>query len=166
MNDLLDAIAYAGMGSMSMPDGKLGVQWLADDAPIEGVINMGNIKARTFSVTYAGQERADEIEYGYFDAAQGNNWTSLRVKAPGVTMPRSTARLSNLGISQEAQAAVLARHAMAQNLYMAKAISFEQDLEHITYRRGTVLALSHDMTQWGYSGRLRAASVSGSVVTL
>ena len=164
--DFLTAVAYAGMGSISMADGRIGVQYLDPDQPVEGVINMGNIKARTFSVTYAGQERADEIEYGYFDAAQGNNWTSLRVKAPGVTMPRSTARLSNLGITQEAQAAVLARRAMAENLYMAKAISFEQDLEHITYRRGTVLALSHDMTQWGYSGRLRGASINAGVVTL
>jgi hypothetical protein len=164
--DLLDAIAYAGMGSMSMPDGKLGVQWLADDAPIEGVINMANIKAKSFSVQYDLNDRADEIEYGYFDRAQGNQWNALRVLAPGVTMPRSTARLSNLGITSEAHAAVLARHSMAQNIYMAKAITFEQDLEHLTYRRGTVLSLSHDMTQWGYSGRVQSVTDVGGVITL
>ncbi len=164
--DLLDAVAYAGMGSMSMPDGKLGVQWLADDAPIEGVINMGNIKAKSFSVQYDLNDRADEIEYGYFDRNQGNQWNALRVLAPGVTMPRSTARLSNLGITSEAHAAVLARHSMAQNIYMAKAITFEQDLEHLTYRRGTVLSLSHDMTQWGYSGRVQSVTDVGGVITL
>jgi hypothetical protein len=164
--DLLDAIAYAGMGSMSMPDGKLGVQWLADDAPIEGVINMANIKAKSFSVQYDLNDRADEIEYGYFDRNQGNQWNALRVLAPGVTMPRSTARLSNLGITSQSHAAVLARHSMAQNIYMAKAITFEQDLEHLTYRRGTVLSLSHDMTQWGYSGRVQSVTDVGGVITL
>ncbi len=164
--DLLDAIAYAGMGSMSMPDGKLGVQWLAENAPIEGVINMGNIKAKSFSVQYDLNDRADEIEYGYFDRNQGNQWNALRVLAPGVTMPRSTARLSNLGITSQAHAAVLARHSMAQNIYMAKAITFEQDLEHLTYRRGTVLSLSHDMTQWGYSGRVQSVTDVGGVITL
>ena len=164
--DVLDAIAYAGMGSTAMPDGKLGVQWLADDAPVEGVINMGNIKAKSFSVQYDTNDRADEIEYGYFDRNQGNQWNALRVLAPGVTMPRSTARLSNMGITSEAHAAVLARHSMAQNIYMAKAITFEQDLEHLTYKRGTVLALSHDMTQWGYSGRVQSVTDVGGVITL
>jgi hypothetical protein len=62
--EFLAAVAYAGMGSISMNDGRIGVQYLDPEQPVEGVINMGNIKARTFSVTYAGQDRADEIEYG------------------------------------------------------------------------------------------------------
>ena len=164
--DLMGAIAYAGLATISWAEGRLGVQWLDDAQPVEGVINMGNIKARTFGVTYDTNDRADEIEYGYFDRAQSNSWNSLRVLAPGVSQPRSTARLSNMGITTETHAALLARHAMAQNIYMAKSITFEQDLEFLTYRRGTVLALSHDMTQWGYSGRVQSATESAGVVTL
>lgn len=164
--DLMGAIAYAGLATISWSEGRLGVQWLDDAQPVEGVINMGNIKARSFSVSYDTNDRADEIEYGYFDRARSNTWNSLRVIAPGVTLPRTTARLSNMGITSEAHAALLARHAMAQNIYMAKSITFEQDLEFLTYRRGTVLALSHDMTQWGYSGRIQSATESGGIVTL
>lgn len=164
--DLLGAIAYAGLATISWAEGRLGVQWLDDAQPVEGVINMGNIKARSFSVSYDTNDRADEIEYGYFDRARSNSWNSLRVTAPGVSNPRTTARLSNMGITSEAHAALLARHAMAQNIYMAKSITFEQDLEFLTYRRGTVLALSHDMTQWGYSGRIQSATESGGIVTL
>lgn len=166
MADLFSSIAYAGMGTLSWDAGKLGVSWMDEDAPIEGVINMGNIKARTFSVSYAGSDRADEIEYGYFDKAQNNQWNSLRVKSPNVTVPQSTARLSNIGITSEYHAAVLARHSMAQNIYMAKSITFEQDLEYLTYKKGTVLALSHDMTQWGYGGRVLSSSLVGSTLTL
>jgi len=164
--DLLEAIAYAGLGTISWAEGRLGVQWLDNTAPIEGVINMGNIKTHSFSVAYDGNDRSDEIEYGYFERAQKNQWNSLRVTAPGVTLPRTTARLSNMGITTEAHAALLARHAMAQNIYMAKSIVFEQDLEYMTYRRGTVLALSHDMTQWGYSGRVKSAVLTAGVATL
>lgn len=164
--DLMGAIAYAGLATLSWAEGRLGVQWLDDAQPVEGVINMGNIKARSFSVSYDTNDRADEIEYGYFDRNRSNSWNSLRVIAPGVTLPRTTARLSNMGITSEAHAALLARHAMAQNIYMAKSITFEQDLEFLTYRRGTVLALSHDMTQWGYSGRIQSATESGGIVTL
>ena len=165
-DDLMTAIAYAGMATINWADGKLGVQWLDDAAPVEGVINMGNIKAKSFSVAYATNDRAQEIEYGYFDRAQNNQWNSLRVLMPGVTNPSATARLSNMGITTEAHAALLARHAMAQNIYMAKSITFDQDLEFLTYRRGTVLALSHDLTQWGYSGRVQSAVNASGVVTL
>ncbi len=166
IGDLLEAIAYAGMGSISWSGGKLGVQWLADDAPVEGIINMGNIKARSFSVAYAAGDRADEIEYGFFDEAANHQWNSLRVQSPAVSVPTNTARLSNMGITSEAHAAILARHAMAQNIYMGKSITFDQDLEFLTYKRGTVLALSHDMTQWGYSGRVQGAVNSSGAVTL
>lgn len=165
-DDLLGAIAYAGLATVSWAEGRLGVQWLDNAAPVEGVINMGNIKAKSFSVAYDTNDRAEEIEYGYFDRAKSNSWNSLRVLAPGVSNPRSTARLSNMGITTEAHAALLARHAMAQNIYMAKSITFEQDLEFLTYRRGTVLALSHDLTQWGYSGRIQSATESAGVITL
>ena len=165
-DDLFSAIAYAGMGTISWSAGKFGVQWLSDTAPIEGVINMGNIKAKSFSVAYSTTDRADEIEYGYFDRSSNNQWNSLRVLSPNVTMPNNTARLSNLGITTQAQAVLLARYAMAQNVYMAKAITFEQDLEYMTYKRGTVLALSHDMTQWGYSGRVQSSVNNLGVVTL
>jgi len=166
IGDLLESIAYAGMGSISWAGGKLGVQWLADDAPVEGVINMGNIKARSFSVGYAAGDRADEIEYGFFDEAANHQWNSLRVQSPAVSVPTNTARLSNMGITSEAHAAILARHAMAQNIYMGKSITFDQDLEFLTYKRGTVLALSHDMTQWGYSGRVQSAVNASGTVTL
>lgn len=166
IGELMDAVAYAGMGSITWAGGKFGVQWLANDAPVEGVINMGNIKAKSFSVTYASSDRADEIEYGYFDAAENNSWNSLRVQSPEVDVPINTARLSNIGITSERHAAILARHAMAQNIYMSKAITFEQDLEYLTYRRGSVLALSHDLTQWGYSGRVQSVAVNGGVISL
>lgn len=166
VGDLLSAIAYAGMGTINWAGGKLGVQWLSDDAPIEGVINMGNIKAKSFSVAYATSDRADEIEYGYFDESINHQWNSLRVKSPAVDVPVNTARLSNIGITNERHASILARRAMAENIYMGKFITFEQDLEYLTYRRGAVLALSHDMTQWGYSGRVQAVSNTGGMVTL
>lgn len=164
LQDLLDAVAYAGMGETGWPDGKLGVVFFAEDDPIEGVINMGNIKARSFQVDYETLPTADEIEFQYFDRERGNTWKSLRVTAPGVTNPRSTARTPLTGITNEAHAAVLARFSMAQNVYQRKSISCELDLEYMTFRRGAVVALSHDLTQWGYSGRLLAAEdIAGEI---
>lgn len=166
IGELLDAIAYAGMGEISWPDGKLGVTFYSRDDPIKGVINMGTIKARSFEVDYATMPTADEIEARYFDRVRGNEWKPIRVKALDVDMPRSTASLQLVGVTNEDQAATLTRFAMAQNIYQRKTVSLEMDLEYMTYRKGSIVALSHDLTQWGYSGRLQACEDVGGTITL
>lgn len=166
IGDLIDAIAAVGMGEKSYHTGRLGVIWFSDDQPVESVLNMGTIKAKSFSVDYDTQATADELEFQYFDRNRNNTWKSIRVLAPGVTTPVATARHPLTGVTTEAHAAVLARFHMAQNVYQRKTVNCEVDLEHLTFRRGTVIALSHDMTQWGYGGRVKAAVNSGGTVTL
>lgn len=164
--DLMEAIAQAGLGQMGWPGGKLGVLWLADDAVAEGVINMANMKAKSFAVDYATVQTADELVVSYFDRDRGNSWQDVRLTAPGVATPQNSSRMQVLGVTTEAHAATVARYVMGQNVYMRKAITFEQDLEHITYQRSTVLQLSHDLTQWGYGGRLQACSNAAGILTL
>lgn len=166
IGDLIDSIAAAGMGSRSWHTGKIGVIWFSDSQPVEGVLNMTTIKAKSFSVDYDTQATAEEIEFQYFDRERGNSWQSIRVLAPGVVTPTSTARQQLVGVSVETHAAVLARFSMAQNVYQRKTVNCEVDLEHLVFRRGTIVALSHDVTQWGYGGRLQGFSSVGGVVTL
>lgn len=165
-DELIDLVAYAGLGELSWPDGKLGVTFYSVDEPIQGVINMANIKAGTFSVTYDTRVTADEVDFAYFDRARGNVWKSLRVMAPGVTIPRSTAPFELTGVGAELHAAKLARFTMGQSTFQRKTVFCDMDLEYMTLRKGGVYALSHDMTQWGYSGRLLACQVASGVVTL
>lgn len=166
IGDLLDVIAAAGLGSRSWHTGRLGVIWFSDNQPVEGVFNMTTMKAKSFSVDYDTPATAEELEFQYFDRQRGNAWQSIRVLAPGVTTPVSTGRQQLIGVTTEVHAGILARFSMAQNVYQRKTVNCEIDLEHLVVRRGTVVALSHDVTQWGYGGRLRAASISGSTVTL
>ncbi|MDP3225480.1 MAG: hypothetical protein Q8M96_20285, partial [Rubrivivax sp.] len=107
--DLMDSIAAVGLGSISDHTGKLGVVWAAPGQPIEAVVNMGNISAGTFSVEYVTREVAEELEVSWFDRASGYKPRSLRILAPGVTVPRETARLSPAGVVTEAAAVRVAR---------------------------------------------------------
>ena len=163
---MLAKVAAAGMGSVSRRQGKIGVQFFSPDQPISGVINMGNIKLRSFAASYALDDRADEIEFGYYDRNEKNAFESLRVTAPGVSVPTKTARLDMAGITTEAHASVLARRLMAENVYLSKTVEVEMDAEALTFERGSVVALSHDMTQWGYSGRLKSISEGATWLTL
>lgn len=166
IGELMDVVAYAGMGEVGYPGGQLGVMFFADDDPVEGVVNMATISARSFEVSYETMVTADELEFQYLDRAKGHAWASLRMMAPGVTNPRATPSTRLVGVSTEAHAAALLRFAMAQNVYQRKTITAGMDLEYMTYRRGQVLALSHDMTQWGYGGRLAGCELVGTTVRL
>lgn len=164
IGDLLDAVAAAGMGQIDWPDGKLGVAFYAADDVVTGVINMGSIKARSFGVEYMTMPTADELELAYMDRDRDNAWTSVRATVPGVSSVRSTARTQMVGVTDEGHAAAMLRFLMGQNIYQRKTVTCELDLEYMTYRRGQLVALSHDLTQWGYGGRLQAAQdVDGTV---
>lgn len=164
-DDIINGIARAGMGRYSWAPGKLTMIWVAEGQPHEGVATMANIKSGEFQVDYSLSQAADGIEYTYVDRETWESKT-LRVPAPGITVMENPARLSGEGVGTEAHAALLARYHLGQNLYQFKDIVFGQDLEHMAYGELSVIMLSHDMTQWGFSGRLVAASRTADGITV
>lgn len=164
-DDVLNAVALAGFGQISWAGGRLSVAWAGDEQPLSGVVNMATIKKGQFQVDYTLANAADGIEYSYYDAT---DWTTktLRVAAPGVTTMLNPATVEGEGITSEAHAAQMARYHLAQSLYQYKDISYSTDIEHLSYRRMSVLALQHDLTQWGFGGRIVAATAVNGVVTL
>lgn len=164
--DVLDAIAAAGLAARSYHTGKLGVVYMASGQAIEAVVTMGNIKRGTMRVDYATRMTAEELEVASPERTNGWLPATLRVLAPGVTVPRETARLSPPGVTTQAGRLLAARVAMAQTIYGRKSVSWEMDLEHLTFRRWSLVALSHDLTQWGHSGRLQAAVNAAGTITL
>ena len=162
---VLDPVALAGFGQITWPRGRLSVAWAADEQPLSGVVNMATIKKGQFQVDYTLANAADGIEYTYFDRATRQNKT-LRVPAPGVTTMLNPAQIAGEGVDNEAHAALMARYHLAQSLYQYKAISYSTDLEHMSYSRMSMLALQHDMTQWGFGGRIMGAAVVNSRMVL
>lgn len=162
---VLAAIALAGFGHITWAGGKLGVVWAAQEQPLSGVVNMATISKGQFQVDYTLSNAADGVEFSYFDK---NTWSTatLRVPAPGVTTMYNPAQISGEGVTSERHAARLARWHLAQSLYQYKDISYSTDLEHLSYQRMSLLAMQHDLTQWGYGGRILAATNNAGVVTL
>ena len=163
--EVLNSIARAGFGQITRANGKLSIVWAADEQPLSGVVNMATIKKGSFQVDYTFANAADGIEATWFDAEAWETKT-LRVPAPGVTTMLNPAQLQLEGVTSEAHAAQLARWHLAQSLYQYKDISYNTDIEHLSYRRLSMLALQHDLTQWGYGGRLVSAVNNGATVTL
>lgn len=164
--DLLDQVARCGLGSFGFFNGKWGVVWAWDNQPLDGVVNMATIKKSTFQASYELVSAADGIVYTYLNR---ETWEqdALYVYAPGKTVMLNPARITGEGVTTTEHAAVMARYHLGQSLYQFKDIQYETDLEHLDYQRMSVLAISHDMTQWGFGGRLVAAAQDEQgVVTL
>ncbi|MGB6096447.1 MAG: host specificity factor TipJ family phage tail protein [Comamonas thiooxydans] len=161
-----EEVALAGMGEFAWTDGSRPTAvFVTSGQPNSAVVNMANMLKGGFSVDYALSNAADGIEYQWLNR---DTWemTTLRVMAPGVTTMLSPARVTGEGITSEAHAAVMARYHLAQSLYQYKTVHYTADIEHLDYRRLSVLSVSHDLTQWGFGGRLVSARRAGGQVQL
>lgn len=167
LQEFCQEVALAGMGEFSWTDGsRPTVVFVSAGQPVSAVVNMANMLKASFSVDYALSNAADGIEYQYVDRDKGFETQTLRVAAPGVTTALNPARIKGDGVTTEAHAAIMARYHLAQSLYQYKTIHFGADIEHLDYRRLSVLSVSHDLTQWGYGGRVMGAWRSGGQVLI
>lgn len=167
LQEFCQEVALAGMGEFSWTDGsRPSVVFVSAGQPVSAVVNMASMLKASFSVDYALSNAADGIEYQYVDRAKNWETQTLRVAAPGVTTALNPARIKGEGVTTEAHAAIMARYHLAQSLYQYKTIHFGADIEHLDYRRLSVLSVSHDLTQWGYGGRVMGAWRSGGQVLI
>lgn len=165
LQEFCQDVALAGMGEFSWTDGSRPTAvFVSGGQPTSAVVNMANMLKASFSVDYALSNAADGIEYQYVDRDKGFETVTLRVSAPGVTTMLNPARITGEGVTTEAHAARMARYHLAQSLYQYKTIGFGADIEHLDYRRLSLLSVSHDLTQWGFGGRLEGISVGNGYI--
>ncbi len=152
--DWLNAICRCGLASPSWSTGKLGVVWDAVDQPVAGTVNMGNILRDTFQVQYLTERLADEIAVTYVNPDNGWQQDTVRALAYGVTTPQRTSTVDLLGCTNADMAGIFANAQAAAQYYRRRRVSWEMDFEGFVWQRGDIILLSHDLTQWGYSGRV------------
>ena len=162
--DLLSAIARAGFASPTWGSGKLGAVWDARNASPVMAFGMSNIIRGSFEVNYITEQLAEEIIVRYVNP--NKDWTQdeVRVTVPGVTTPTRTSTIDLYGCTSQTMAGKFANYMAAQQYYRKRRIKWESDFEGFVCQRGDVVLLSHDLTQWGYSGRV--VNITGNTVTL
>lgn len=163
-SDTLNDIARCGLASPSRATGKQGVVWDKRNASPVAAFGMSNIIKGSFSVKYVTENLADEIVVSYIDKDQGWEQKQVRVTIPGVTNPQRTSTLELKGCTNAAMAWKYANIQAAAQVYRRRTITWDADMEGTVCQRGDVVLLQHDLTQWGYSGRLVA--VGGTLITL
>ncbi len=162
--DVLNMIGRAGFGSPSWASGKLGVVWDGRMQPPVAVFGMANIIKGSFNVSYLTEQLADEFIVSYVDPSDDYNQAQVRVAVQGVSTPTNSTNIDLMGCTNKAMAGKFANYLAAQQKYRRRKVTWETDMEGFVCQRGDVVLLSHDLTQWGYSGRVLA--ISGSTITL
>ena len=162
--DVLAIIARCGLASPSWGSGKLGVVWDTRNAAPVAAFGMSNIARGSFTVSYITEQLAEEIVVRFVNPSKDWAQDEVRVTVPGITTPQLTSTVELMGCTSQAMAGKYANYLAAQQYYRRRRITWETDFEGFVCQRGDVVLLSHDLTQWGYSGRV--VSISGNTVTL
>lgn len=152
--EVLYDIAAAGRGSVTYTNGKIGVVWEDANQPTVAVFTPDNIIRDSFSINYLNQKVTDKIIGQYIDADQEFSAQNVEAVVPGVTNPTEETTLTLWGTTNQDQAQRTVNLLAAQQLYRKRNVEFSSDAEGMMFSRGDVITLSHDVSQWGYSGRI------------
>lgn len=161
---VLQMIARAGRASPTWQTGKLGVVWDSAEQPVVAMFGPFNIKAGTFKVAYINDDTPDEIVVNFANEDRDYQMDEVRVAVPGATTTNNPLQLDLDGCAVADMAGHEANLIAASQAWHRRRTSWETDIEGWVASRGDVVQLSHDLTVWGYSGRLLARS--GNQITL
>ena len=150
---VLQEIASVGRGSPNMTIGKWGVIWEDQSLPV-AVFTPDNIIKDSFKVTYNNIENPDIIEVEYVDENNDYVFSTVEQTVPTVANALERQKISAWGVTNESQAQRFANLLVARILFNKRLVEFSTDAEGLIVSRGDVIIVSHDVTQWGFFGRI------------
>lgn len=128
------------------------------------LFTMGNIIRDSFKEEYLPlADRSNVVEVTYFDATLEYEKQSVEIFQYGFDESSDTVRKASVtlyGCTNRTQAVRHGRFLMNKNRYLTNTVSFEADVDAIACTIGDVINVSHDVPQWGYSGRVIDATVT------
>jgi len=155
---VLQMIARAGRASMTYQTGKLGVVWDAENLPVSAMFGPFNVRAGSFKVEYVNEGTVDEIVANFVNKDAGWVMDEVRAKVPGAVATNNPLQLDLDGCTNADMAGREANLIAASQVWKRRRVSWETDLEGLVCTRGDVVSFSHDLTVWGYAGRLMPGS--------
>lgn len=153
--EILEKIANIGRASVSYYKGLLSVVYEDQNQIPVGLYGMGNIIQGSFTADYAVANLPSKVIGTYVD--RDRDWESGTVEA---VVPFSNPDDLNFitmtldGITNESQAQREVNILAARQFFQKRTYSWKVDKEGLVAKRGDLVFLSHDSTQFNYSGRI------------
>ena len=162
----LTKIAQAGRAKPYMQGGVVRVaRDQAASVPV-ALFSMRNILRGSFSVDYLmpTAATADAIDVTYFDSV---NWASRTVRsALSGSTSSNPVKVDLFGVTSRDQAYREGLYQAASNRYRRKVIKFGAEMEGFIPSFGDLIAVAHDMPQWGQTAEVTAWDSGTLTLTL
>ena len=127
------------------------------------LFSMGNIIKDTFVQSWKTlKEIPNVIEIQFMDKDKGYRQETIAyidedALAAGDPMRKSQVRLFTTRASYAIRAG---RYALKVAKYINRSISFKAGIDAVACQAGDIISVSHDVPQWGFSGRVQAGSTT------
>lgn len=157
-------IARAGRAGVTWHTGKRGVVFDSADIPTTTMVTPANIIAGSYEYTYINTKVADEIIINFYNAERDWEKDVVRQRVPNVQDLNNPITLDLEGCTDVHMAGREANLLAASQHFHRKQHKWDMDIEGMLAVRGDVVEMTHDLNNWGASGRLQSAN--GNVLTL
>ena len=164
--DALSTVARAGRAIVFMQGGVLRV--VRDQAQTlpTAMFTMRNIVRGSLSLEYAmaSDETPDALDVSYFDAT---TWSErvVRCALPGSTQS-VVKNVQIAGVTSRTHAWREGMFMAACNRYRRRTVTFQTEMEGLTVSIGDLIAVQHDMPQWGAFSEVVAWDADSNTATL
>lgn len=128
---------------------------------------MGNILTDTFKQNYLPiNDRANIIQVSYYDKNDNYNRTVVEISNTtyDTAIERKTSELNLIGCVDRTQAVRHANYQLKCNRYLSETVQFEAFHDSLVCKYGDIVGVSHDLPQYGYSGRIISCNSSQIVL--
>lgn len=118
---------------------------------------MGNILSDTFKQSYLSiNDRANIINVTYYDKEDDYNRTVVEISNTTFdnVVDRKVSELNLVGCVDRTQAIKHANYQLKCNRYLSETVQFEAFHDSLVCKYGDIVGISHDLPQYGYSGRI------------
>lgn len=133
------------------------------------MFDMGNIVENSFKESFlSSDERANVVEITYFDEMLEYSRKTVELKThdfdTNTDLEDNRIQLVLYGCTSRASAIKHAQFILNCNRYLLRTVEFEVGIDALGCQAGDVIHISHDMPQWGYSGRIISAAANTVVL--
>uniref|UniRef100_A0A6H1Z9X7 Putative tail protein n=1 Tax=viral metagenome TaxID=1070528 RepID=A0A6H1Z9X7_9ZZZZ len=133
------------------------------------LFTIGNIKKDSFQINYMREEnRANSLEVTYYDSVHEHTRQMVQVNRQDYEEDSDTniekSQIDLIGCTSRSLGIYHGQYMMACNQVLKKIVSFDVDIDAIACQVGNLIWVSHDVPQWGYSGRV--VSATSNTVTI
>lgn len=164
-SESLERIANAGRASCTYYLGLLSVIWEDKNQAVVGMYGMSDIIAGSFSINYQIGETPAKVIGKYINR---ETWETETVEA---SVPFSeedniqSVEINLEGITSTSLAQRAVNILAARQFYQKRSYSWDVGINGFLSRRGDIVYLSHDSTQYGSSGRIVDFIVKNNKIT-